>query len=673
MLSSIIIIIIIIIFIYQGRYLLNKKLIQAEGVIHPKSAIDSHSKPKKVDTFQPKTTMSMLRKKIEKAATEGEYDKGTNSESEMIDDVFIYAKTIDRYAVPLQRLWRIRALKIAARTIWRRSYAVLVIQRVIRGMYARRYARILRRLYPIAAMRIQRCYQSLLSRRRTAVWQTLTYRLTRAVLPKMKLFLKKCFLSWIAKRYASSVKIQSVIRMYSCKIKLYKRAGEFYILGDMPDKAAIKIQKVMRGRWGRISLTPLIEAMLFEKVDIPCAICIQRIVRGKAGKLLVIKKRAERKAAIVIQKLIRRFLYRCWRIRLKQARLEYYSALQIQRVYRGRLDRELSSRLAKKRWYTTRFIPAVILVQTWCRMFVVRREYQDLRRRKKAATVIQRCYRYSISRAEALARWHASLARKRDLMVAQMQKIVRAFQARKLFKRLAFASNGKRILAAKTILRAWINFRNSKRFTTLLEEFRVEMLGKKIIKLQSANVENELDRKEIHFDIHNIKKAIQKTKDRIKSLDVFRIQAEVRLNTVAKELKNITTEDFERGWAEAYDQEYSSLNQMLAMANQEMRCLRVKLNKQNTELLELHLELESCEIEEDEIANREVEALEALRRAQVGIIERKLTDHKNRLIRREKCKWKIDSKRLKVIQRNRDNMHGIIEKVKYNTNFYIIP
>ena len=43
------------------RYVMNKNLIQKEGT----RVIKSEKKGGKVDTFQPKTTMSMLRKKIE--------------------------------------------------------------------------------------------------------------------------------------------------------------------------------------------------------------------------------------------------------------------------------------------------------------------------------------------------------------------------------------------------------------------------------------------------------------------------------------------------------------------------------------------------------------------------------------------------------------------------------
>ena len=53
----------------MGRYIANKKLIQEYGV-KKKPKVDKEGKAVKVDTFQPRTTMSMLRKKIEKAAVE---------------------------------------------------------------------------------------------------------------------------------------------------------------------------------------------------------------------------------------------------------------------------------------------------------------------------------------------------------------------------------------------------------------------------------------------------------------------------------------------------------------------------------------------------------------------------------------------------------------------------
>ena len=48
---------------------------------------------------------------------------------------------------------------------------------------------------------------------------------------------------------------------------------------------------------------------------------------------------------------------------------------------------------------------------------------------------------------------------------------------------------------------------------------------------------------------------------------------------------------------------------MLAMAIQEMRLLKVKLNRQKRELLELYTELEDAEIEDDELAVSETPSL----------------------------------------------------------------
>jgi len=537
------------------------------------------------------------------------------------------------------------------------------MQRSIRALYARRYVKLLLKLYPIAASRIQKCYRGLLSRRRIAVWQRLSYYLTRKVLPKIKLFLKKCFESWIAKRRVSAIKIQSIVAMYSCKVRRLKMEGERQFFPTAP-QAAVKIQKIMRGRWGRESLAPKLEMMLRRKVDVPSATCIQRTIRGKIARKIALQKRKERTAANMIQRRAQYFLYRCWRIKFVEERRLFGAARNIQRMYRGVLDRKISKRLARKIWYIKKFIPAIIKVQTWARMICAYREYTTRKRQVNAACRIQKSYRYSIARAEAMQRWEESMRRRKDLLVAQMQRIVRGYQARKLYRRLARTMNGRRIAAAKTIIKAWVNFKNSKRFSVLIEEHRIDTLSKKINRLQHALQESARDSSEIDTDIENTKRAILKTKERIKKLDTFRIQAEVRIDNLSNNLKSITPEDFERGWAEAYDQEYTSLNQVMSMANNEMRCLLVKCNKQNAELLDLYLEKENCEIEQDELSMIEIETTEALRRAQIGRIERILNDYRNRLVRQERCRWRIRGDRRNVLNHIREKVHGVLEKVR---------
>ena len=203
----------------------------------------------------------------------------------MLEEVLIFAKTIDRWSVPLQRLWRIRALNIAKRNVWRRQYAVLIIQRSLRAAYGRRYVNLLKTLAPISASRIQKCWNMLLSRRRTAIFQTLVYRITRAVLPRMKRFLKGCYESWISKRRTCGVKIQSLIMMYSGKVRKFRRAGEIYFMFPKHFHDPVTcIQRIYRGYKGRRCISPLLEEMLTASVDHPAARCIQRVYRGTVGR-----------------------------------------------------------------------------------------------------------------------------------------------------------------------------------------------------------------------------------------------------------------------------------------------------------------------------------------------------------------------------------------------------
>jgi hypothetical protein len=119
----------------------------------------------------------------------------------MVEEVFITAKHYERAAVPLQRLWRIRALSRAFRKHWRRQFAVLTIQRFVRGCIGRAYAKLKKKMLPIAAVCIQRCYRRYRSNIIVAIWHKAVYRMTRKVLPWIKLFLKKCFESWLRKRF----------------------------------------------------------------------------------------------------------------------------------------------------------------------------------------------------------------------------------------------------------------------------------------------------------------------------------------------------------------------------------------------------------------------------------------------------------------------------------------
>ena len=99
------------------------------------------------------------------------------------------------------------------------------------------------------------------------------------------------------------------------------------------------------------------------------------------------------------------------------------SATAIQKVYRGRLDRELYQFRYRHWWYHEKYIPAVILVQSYGRMFVCQRDYLTIKRENNAATFIQLQYWASIARAEMKRRWAEARLRVRHQNAAQIQKI----------------------------------------------------------------------------------------------------------------------------------------------------------------------------------------------------------------------------------------------------------
>ena len=91
--------------------------------------------------------------------------------------------------------------------------------------------------------------------------------------------------------------------------------------------------------------------------------------------------------------------------------------------------------------------------------------------------------------------------------------------------------------------------------------------------------------------------------------------------------------------------------------------------KRRKELDLLYSELEDYELEFDRLCVLEAEYMETLRRAEVRRVERRVQDRWARLVRIEKCKWKIESNRTNVVNRNRSNYKALMKKSQEDRNF----
>lgn len=189
------------------------------------------------------------------------------------------------------------------------------------------------------------------------------------------------------------------------------------------------------------------------------------------------------------------------------------------------------------------------------------------------------------------------------------------------------------------------------------------MYSGKVTRIRTAREELEKDLEEVYEDVDHSVKATERTKKRIVEIEQFLAQASLRIPAIQEELANLDPEDHDRGWAEAFWHEYESLTHQEVMAKEELRLLKANLIRRKEETLSLLLEVEETEVELDRVAVLEMEACEGLRRAEVGRIERKVNDQRNRALRQERMKWKIESNRVNVIRRNRKGYQDIIANV----------
>jgi hypothetical protein len=652
------------------KYKENKTLIQNEGNHNyvEEALKNKGKKKKKKDENVPVTGMSKLRDKMLSQIGQADPDVGTQTEAEMMEEVYIGARKMERAVIRLQRIRRAAVFSKSIKCIWWRRYAIVTIQRFFRGKIANKYVSLLRKLQPIGAIRIQRLFRLKRSKRIIAVWRYAAYRMTRWVLPKIKRFLRNCFLQNIAKFYDKAVIIQTVLRMFLVKNRYRKFLSKQKLFSNdwrnLYIESVIKIQSRIRGNWGRARFVTFIEGVLISRVDVPNSIKIQKRYRGVLGRRRAAIARHVAACLALLQRVCRAFVKRVWAAQMAQAKLEIESATKIQRIARGRSDRVLVKYIAVEHHYKYKFLPAVLRVQSQVRAWIARKFVHRKLLEIRSAKICVNFWRCVLARREMMRLWREAREKYIYEQAAKIQKIIRGFISHKRYPTLKQIQYGRVLYAAKIIMRAWVTYVQSKRLQLLLDDNRQSFYKAKLPKFEASRKEISEDRIEIQNDIKASIALTQRLKDRLKELDNFTIEAQLRISIIDKELRNLTPDDFERGWGDAFGNEYEVLTRQLKMVVEEERLLRSKILKTAKELTLLYCELEDVEIEMDHIGTLEVSAYEGMRRAAVGRIERRVLDAKARQIRIERCKWKTDAIRLKVIQRNREGYAKIVAAAK---------
>ena len=218
--------------------------------------------------------------------------------------------------------------------------------------------------------------------------------------------------------------------------------------------------------------------------------------------------------------------------------------------------------------------------------------------------------------------------------------------------------------AAKTIIKAWVTFRDSKRYEVLLDNHRTELYDKKLARVREARLSVIEDLKEVHKDLKLCIEQQERCKKRIKELDTFHVESDSRIALLEEEIENVEPEDRERGWEEAFINEYECLVCMREHCLQELRLWRNNVLKRKREALLYECEIEETEHELEELTLVECEIMEQLRRWEIGRVEKRLNDRFRRELRRQRCRWKIKGHRANVVKKRRENYQHVKEEAE---------
>jgi hypothetical protein len=185
---------------------------------------------------------------------------------------------------------------------------------------------------------------------------------------------------------------------------------------------------------GRIKYKKQMVKILSLYVDIPAAIRIQRIYRGRIAKFILKQLKIEMKAILCLQKNFRIIVNRKWEKQIRHEKKRKSAVILIQKYYRGTLDRQLYRYKYHIKWYKEIYIPSLIKIQSHIRRYQAMNIIYNKKRKNNSARFIQ--YIYHNYKDRVAARLIADHLRKMKIFnsMAKIQCNIRRMLAYKKFK-----------------------------------------------------------------------------------------------------------------------------------------------------------------------------------------------------------------------------------------------
>jgi hypothetical protein len=536
------------------------------------------------------------------------------------------------------------------------------IGRNYRGYKGRLYYQEFFRICTAASIQIQSVYRMMVGRKRFNQIKKERTDAALAIQPIVRGWFGRQFVAWKRANDNLGTTMNKVVRGYLARCK-FKRmlAAHFHKTVVIP--AVVVIQCMVRCSVARILLKQYKHEKWILEVAIPSSTLIIKRVRGMLVREKIRIKKLKLKNSILISKTWRGKKERMEYVHIKLRALKLIKVVVVQRNVRKMIAQILTQQRREKRYHLRVRLPAVIKVQNRFRTHMSKKKIFEVRKTRHACLKIQCFYRGVVGRRIMLVEWDKMRRQYKDRLATRLQSEFRAYKARCKFYLMKQVWVAQRIAAATIIQAGWKGH-------VAVQRVYVKTLRRKAERVWTDLAWCEDEKNAIVEDMDDVgeeKIAVTKTKKyhfkKVEALKDLRWEMKRRLAEVEVELDEMTEEDIEHGWGEAFENEYAQLVEQLPMSEEDLRVHQWHVDEETEKLFDFDMEWDELEIDQDELCMREIDNLENIRRLEIDRCEYRRDKDMETRIRTQKNRWKIKSNRVKRMGRQSSSDQGKAEEV----------
>jgi len=554
-------------------------------------------------------------------------------------------------ASKLQRIFRRNRVSRLYFTHYRTLRVVTNIQRFARGWLGRKRARDWKRIANRAAERIQKTWRMILGAREYEFTRHERSKAARRVQPVVRgMFGRKLF-RWHKHHTGAAISLQKAIRGYLA-VQTLKRLKAAHFSSQVLIPAICLLQSVFRGMLGRRVASALREKKYFRDVVVPSAIMIQKIARASIGRRVANEARSRLHSAVAIQKMERGRVARLRYVDLVHEKKRSDAATKIATIVRMCIARELAEWRRRERRFFFLEQPAAKRIQAVWNGLQTRRMFKVFVRQDSAVLVLQRAWCMILAKRKARESLNQLANAYKAKLVIRMQAAFRGVLGRRKFLMLQLEVNSRRIWATRTIQRKW------RTWIALAEKARTNIaLAREIHHIEMELI--DLDLADLEDDIEEIWKERMKLQRSLKTTERFRSKLKDGRREILERIPDLEAElnaldpadESHIPWREVFDEEILVATNIVEMAHQDLSSQKLRLAEIEKAIFELELEVEELEVERFRLEQKRVLQIEDHRRRELKACIKAFDRHREKLIRRQRIRWKPHDDRRKVVHR----------------------